>query len=99
MPTNKNAADFTTRSLRVLDMAKEKKWWSGPDILQKEESGWPVDQIDTKKVSEAMEIKKIIAQGSSQASQSSRDWIMISVYEDMINYGMLIPNPSQVEQT
>ena len=52
MPTNKNAADFTTRSLRVLDMAKEKKWWSGPDILQKEESGWPVDQIDTKKVSD-----------------------------------------------
>ena len=81
MPTNENPADFTTRSMRVSDMAKEKTWWSGPDILQKEESVWLVDQIDTNKVSEAMKIKKI-AQGSSQAGQSSRDWIMISVYED-----------------
>ena len=81
MPNNKNPADFTTRSMRVSDMAKEKTWWSGPDILQKEESVWLVDQIDTNKVSEAMKIKKI-AQGSLQAGQSSRDWIMISVYED-----------------
>ena len=73
--------DFTTRGMRVLDLAKEKKWWSLTDFLQKEESDWPVNHIDTNKVSEAMKIKKI-AQGSSQAGQSSRDWIMISVYED-----------------
>ncbi|XP_068756799.1 uncharacterized protein [Montipora capricornis] len=53
VPTNENPADFTTRGMRVSDMVKEKKWWSGPDFLQKEESDWPVNQIDTDKVSEA----------------------------------------------
>ena len=49
-------------------MVKEKKWWSGPDFLQKEESDWPVNQIDTYKVSEATEIKKA-AQGSAQTGE------------------------------
>ena len=44
----------------------ESNRWSGPDFLQKEESDWPVNQIDTDKVSEATEIKKA-AQGSTQA--------------------------------
>ncbi|XP_067025703.1 uncharacterized protein [Acropora muricata] len=65
VPTNDNPADFTTRGMKVSDMVKEKKWWSGPDFLQKEESDWPVNQIDTCKVSEATEIKKA-AQGSTQ---------------------------------
>ena len=47
VPTNENPADFTTRGMRVSDMVKEKKWWSGHDFLQKEESDWPVNQIDT----------------------------------------------------
>ena len=68
VPTNKNPADFTTRGMRVSDMVKEKKWWSGPDFLQKEESDWPVNQIDTYKVSEATEIKKA-AQGSTQTGE------------------------------
>ena len=58
VPTNENPADFTTRGMRVSDLAKKKKWWSGPDFFQKEELDWPVCQIDTDKVSEAMEIKK-----------------------------------------
>ena len=81
VPTNENPADFTTRVMRVSDMAKEKKGWRGPDFLQKEESDWPVNQIDTDKVSEATEIKKT-AQGSSQAGRSNGDWTMISVHED-----------------
>ena len=80
-PTNQNPADFTTRGMRVSDMVKEKKWWSGPDFLQKEESDWPVNQIDTDKVSEATEIKKA-AQGSTQAGRSNGDWTVISVHED-----------------
>lgn len=39
-------------------MAKEGKWWSGPNFLQKKESDWPVNHIDSDKVSEATEIKK-----------------------------------------
>ncbi|XP_068757969.1 uncharacterized protein [Montipora capricornis] len=62
-------------------MVKKKKWWSGPDFLQKEESDWPVNQIDTDKVSEATEIKKA-AQGSTQAGRSNGDWTVISVHED-----------------
>ena len=81
VPTNENPADFTTRGMRVSDMVKEKKWWSGPDFLQKEESDWPVNQIDTYKVSEATEIKKA-AQGSTQTGQSNGDWTVISVHED-----------------
>ena len=65
VPT-KNPADFTTKGMKVSDMVKEKKWWSGPDFLQKEESDWPVNQIDTYKVSEATEIKKA-AQGSTNS--------------------------------
>jgi len=34
VPTNENPADFTTKGVRVSDMAKEKKWWSGPEFLQ-----------------------------------------------------------------
>ena len=60
MPTNENPADFTTRGMRVSDMAKEKKWWRGPDFVQKEESDWPVNQIDTDKVSEATEINNCV---------------------------------------
>ena len=48
--TNENPADLTTRRMRVSDLTKEKKWWSGPDFLQKEELDWPVSQIDTDKV-------------------------------------------------
>ena len=81
VPTNDNPADFTTRGMRVSDLATEKKWWGGPDYLQKEESDWPVSQIDTDKVSEATEIKKA-AQGSSQAGRSKGEWTMISVHED-----------------
>ena len=66
VPTKENPADFTTRGMRISDMSKVKKWWSGPDFLQKEESDWPVNQIDTDKASEATEIKKA-AQGSSLA--------------------------------
>ena len=62
-------------------MVKEKKWWSGPDFLQKEESDWPVNQIDTYKVSKATEIKKA-AQGSKQAGRSNGDWTVFSVHED-----------------
>ncbi|XP_044182031.1 uncharacterized protein LOC122962848 [Acropora millepora] len=81
VPTNDNPADFTTRGMKVSDMVKEKKWWSGPDFLQKEESDWPVNQIDTCKVSEATEIKKA-AQGSTQTGRSNGDWTVISVHED-----------------
>ncbi|XP_068680564.1 uncharacterized protein [Montipora foliosa] len=52
-------------------MVKEKKWWSG----------WPVNQIDTDKVSEATKIKKA-AQGSTQAGRSNGDRTVISVHED-----------------
>ena len=41
--------------MRVSDLAKEKKGWSGSDVLQKKESDWPVNQIDIDKVSEAKE--------------------------------------------
>ena len=81
VPTNENPADFTTRGMRVSDMVKEKKWWSGPDFLQKEESDWPVNQIDTYKVSEATEIKKA-AQGSTHTGRSNGDWTVISVHVD-----------------
>ena len=81
VPTNENPADFTTRGMRVLDLAKVKKWWSGPDFFQKEESDWPVNQIESDKVSETTEIKKT-AQGSSQAGRSNGDWLVISVHED-----------------
>ena len=67
--------------MRVSDLAKEKKWWSGPDFLQKEESDWPVNQIDTNKLSAATEIEKT-AQASSQAGRSNGDWTVISVHED-----------------
>ena len=67
--------------MRVSDLAKEKKWWIGPDFLQKEESDWPVNQSDTNKVSAATEIKKT-AQASSQAGRSNGDWTVISVHED-----------------
>ena len=33
LPTNENPADVTTRGMRVSDLAKEKKWWSGSDFL------------------------------------------------------------------
>jgi len=39
-------------------------------VVHKEESEWPVNQIDAGKVSEATEVKKA-AQGSSQAGQSN----------------------------
>ena len=81
VPTNENPADFTTRSMRESDLAKEKKWWTGPDFLQKEESDWPINQIDTNQVSQAMEIKKT-AQASSQAGRNNVDWTAISVHED-----------------
>ena len=81
VPTNENPADFTTRGMRVSDLAKEEKWWNGPDFLQKEELDWPVSQIDTNKVSEATEINKT-AQASPQACRSNRDWTVISVHED-----------------
>ena len=81
VPTNENLAEFTTRGMKVSDMVKEKKWWSGPDFLQKEESDWPVNQIDTYKVSEATEIKEA-AQGSTQTGRSNGDWTVISVHED-----------------
>ena len=58
VPTNENPADFTTRGMRVSDLAKEKKWWGGPEFLQKEESDWPVNQIDTNKVSAGTEIQE-----------------------------------------
>ncbi|PFX21661.1 hypothetical protein AWC38_SpisGene13841 [Stylophora pistillata] len=38
VPTKENPADFTTRGMRVSDMAEERKWWSGPDFLAQEES-------------------------------------------------------------
>ena len=79
MPTNENPADLTTRGMRVSDLAKEKKWWSGPDFLQKEELDWPVSQIDTDKVSEATEIKKT-AQASPHACRSNGDWTVTSVH-------------------
>ena len=81
LPTNENPADFITRGMRVSDLAKEKMWWSGPDFLQKEESDWPVNQIDTNKVSAAAEIKKT-AQASLQAGRNNGDRTMISVHED-----------------
>ncbi|XP_068715777.1 uncharacterized protein [Montipora foliosa] len=81
VPTNENPVDFTTRGMRVSDMVKEKKWWSGPDFLQKEETDWPVNQTDTDKVSETTENKKA-AQGSTQAGRSNGDWTVISVHED-----------------
>ena len=81
VPTNENPADFTTRGMRISDLAKENKWWSGPDFLQKEESDWPVNQIDTNRVSAATEIKKT-AQASSQAGRINGDWTVISVHED-----------------
>ena len=62
-------------------MIKEKKRWSAPNFLQKEESDWPVNQIATYKVSEATEIKKA-AQGSTQAGRGNGDWTVISVHED-----------------
>ena len=62
-------------------MTKEKKWWSGPDFLQKKESDWPVNQIDTNNILEATETKKT-AQASSQAGRSNGDWTVISVHED-----------------
>ena len=67
--------------MRVSDLAKEKKWRSGPDFLQKEESDWPVNQINTNKVLAATEIKKT-AQASSQAGRIHGDWTVISVHED-----------------
>ena len=79
--TNENPADFTTRGMRISDLAKENKWWSGPDFLQKEESDWPVNQIDTNRISAATEIKKT-AQASSQAGRINGDWTVISVHED-----------------
>ena len=81
MPTNENPADLTTRGMRASDLAKKKKWWSGPDFLQREELDWPVSQIDTDRVSEATEIKKP-AQASPQACRSNGDWTVISVHED-----------------
>lgn len=38
VPTKENPANFTTRGMRVSDMAREGKWRNGPDFLQKEES-------------------------------------------------------------
>ena len=49
-PTNENPADFTTRGMRVSNTVKAKKWWLGPDFLQKEELDWPINQIDIDKV-------------------------------------------------
>ena len=62
-------------------MSKEKKRCSGPNFLQKEESDWPVNQIDTYKVSETTEIKKAV-QGSTQAGRSNGHWTVISARED-----------------
>ena len=80
-PTNQNPADFTTRGMRVSNLAKEKKWYSWPDLIRKKESDWPVNQINTDKVSEATEIKKT-AQASWQACRSNGNWTVISVRED-----------------
>ena len=87
VPTNENPADLTTRGMRVSDLAKKKKWWSGPDFLQREELDWPVSQIDTDKVSEATEIKKP-AQASPEACRSNGDWTVISVHEVNKNSSM-----------
>lgn len=76
MPTKENPADFTTRGMRVSDVAKERKWWSGPDFLRKEESDWPKNQIDTEKVSEATEIKK----ATPQTGRNNEDWTTTSLH-------------------
>lgn len=78
MPTNGSPADFTTRGMRVSDMAKEKKWWSGPVSLQKEESVWPANQIDAEKSFRSNGNQE----GSSKAGRSNGDWTMISFHED-----------------
>lgn len=81
VPTKENPANFTTRGMRVSDMAREGKWRNGPDFLQKEESDQPKNQIDTEKVSEATEIRKATPR-SSQTGRNNADWIMTSLHED-----------------
>ena len=64
---NENPADFTTRGMRVLDMAKEKKWWGGPDFLQKGESDWPVNQIAPAKFQKQRKSRKQLKAAHRQA--------------------------------
>ena len=83
--------------MRVSDLAKEKKWWSGPDFLQKEESDWPVGQIDTDKVSEETENKKQLkpAHRHAKVTETGQRFQFLK----MTSHGVSIKNASQVGQS
>ena len=80
--THENPADLITRGMRISDMAKEEKWWNGPDFLQKEEPHWPVNRIETDLITEEKEIKKKAQDRQDSLQARSEDWAMVSVHDD-----------------
>ena len=58
VPTKLNPADYLSRGVKLLELAKLESWWKGPDYLQKEEKFWPSSVIEEKPKSAEEEVKK-----------------------------------------
>ena len=57
VPTKMNPADYVTRGVRLLDLAKLTIWWEGPDYLQKGQEFWPKNEFQ-KTLCVTEEVKK-----------------------------------------
>ena len=82
VPTHENPADLITRGMRISDMAKEEKWWNGPEFLQKEEPHWPVNRFEADLVTEEKEIKKRAQDRPDSLQARNEDWTMVTVHDD-----------------
>ena len=82
VPTNENPADFLTRGMTVSGMAEKVTWWSGPDFLEKEESDWPVNHVDTEVVLEEAEMKKTDQKCSTRSNQQKGKWTLMAVFDE-----------------
>ena len=82
VPTNENPADFLTRGMTVSGMAEKVTWWNGPDFLEKEESDWLVNHVDTDVVLEEAEMKKTDQKCSTRSNQQKGNWTLMAVFDE-----------------
>lgn len=62
IPSLQNPADIASRGCKASELKKDKKWWEGPDFLNKEEESWPEQKNFgslNMELSDVSEVKKI----------------------------------------
>ena len=82
VPTNKNLADLLTRGLKLSELTKNERWWTGPDFLEQEESEWPVNKVAIAQGAAKVEVKKSNSELPDQVNDLYEERAMITINQE-----------------